>query len=179
MKNIVDTSINGLKVFETKKFNDPRGSFVKIYQREWLEQSIGDNSIEECFISSSNKNVIRGMHFQTPPFDHHKIVFVLSGKILDVIIDLRKKSKTYGKYFSIELTGESGRALFIPKGMGHGFLSRENNSTVGYLTTKSYRPENDRGILWSSFGMEWGTKYPSISDRDKGFPSLDNFDSPF
>ena len=119
------------------------------------------------------------MHFQTPPYDHVKVVYVCKGKILDVVVDIRKNSNTYDKYFSIELNENNGTYLYIPKGLAHGFKSLEDDSIVNYMQTSCYNNEHDCGISYNSFGFDWGITAPIISERDKHFPNLANFNSPF
>ena len=133
----------------------------------------------EVYVSVSNKDVVRGMHFQTPPYEHNKIVFVQEGFIKDVVLDLRKTSPTYGKCFSIELNENSNIALFIPKGLAHGFASLENNSRILYIQDSVYSYECDCGVLYDSFNFDWGIGNPILSDRDKGFEKFLEYKTPF
>ena len=121
------------------------------------------------------------MHFQIPPHDHAKVVYVVSGKILDVILDLRKESSTYGQYFSVQLSAVDPSFLYIPSGMAHGFLSLEDNSKVLYMQTTTYSSECDKGILWNSFGVKWPllAQDAIISQRDLAHPPFADFTSPF
>ena len=119
------------------------------------------------------------MHFQTPPYDHIKLVYVPYGSITDVVLDIRKESITYGKYLSIELSANNGKILIIPKGLAHGFKSLEDNTNVTYMQTTSYAPSNDSGIRFDSFGFDWGLDNPLTSHRDLSFPTLKEFDTPF
>jgi dTDP-4-dehydrorhamnose 3,5-epimerase len=118
------------------------------------------------------------MHFQLPPNDHEKLIYVSEGKILDVILDIRKFSPTYGKFVFVELH-QFGSSIFIPKGCAHGFLSISKTATVTYNVTSVYNSESDSGILWNSFGFDWGVNYPIMSERDQSFVSLIDFNSPF
>lgn len=174
----IDTVFNDVKIFNFNVFKDMRGDFIKPYDQNVFKEIFNFN-LAEAFFSKSNKGVIRGMHFQVPPSDHEKIVFCQQGKIYDVIVDLRKNSTTYNKFFSIELSSERGQALLIPKGFAHGYQSLEDNSWVGYLVSKCHAPEHDRGILWSSINAQWPLSYPIVSQRDQAFPHINNFATPF
>jgi dTDP-4-dehydrorhamnose 3,5-epimerase len=154
-----------------KKIIDERGYFIKIFQ--------GNFSLKEEYFSSSKKNVLRGMHFQLPPYAVNKIVYCIQGEVLDVILDLRKNSKTYKQYFTNILSKKNNNILFVPKGFAHGFLSLKNNSILIYKTDNIYHPKFDVGISWDSFGFKWPIKKPLISERDQNFSSLKNFKSPF
>ncbi|RXJ78027.1 dTDP-4-dehydrorhamnose 3,5-epimerase [Arcobacter sp. F155] len=176
---IVETKIPGLKIFEPMIFEDVRGKFIKTFNNDFFQEHNLNISIKETYYSISHKDVIRGMHFQTPPYDHIKIVYVPFGKILDVVLDLRKGSPTFGKSFSIELSSENGKILIIPKGLAHGFKSLEDNTNVTYMQTTTYAPNNDEGIRYDSFGFDWQCGSPKISDRDMSFNSLEEYESNF
>lgn len=170
--NILNTGFNDLFVLELLSFNDNRGKFVKTIHKETFENHNLAYNFTESFYSVSKKNVIRGMHFQLPPADHAKLVYVITGKILDVVLDLRNGS-SFGKYYSIELSDENRKAIYIGKGFAHGFLALEENSIVEYHTTTSQSKEHEAGILWSSFGFDWGINNPVISLRDQSFSRFD------
>lgn len=176
---IVETKIPGLKIFEPRIFEDVRGKFIKTFNNDFFQEHNLNISIKETYYSISHKDVIRGMHFQTPPYDHIKIVYVPFGKILDVVLDLRKGSPTFGKSFSIELSSENGKILIIPKGLAHGFKSLEDNTNVTYMQTTIYAPNNDEGIRYDSFGFDWQCDCPKISHRDMSFNSLEEYESNF
>ena len=118
------------------------------------------------------------MHFQCPPMDHAKLIYLTSGKITDVLLDLRRSSKSYKQHIVIDLSAYNN-ALYIPPGIAHGFLSKEDNTIVVYNQSSVYSKEHDDGILWNSFGYEWGVGQPILSDRDKSFISFNKFKSPF
>lgn len=158
---------------------DTRGTFVKTYSEEHLTGLIGSNSWKEEYISVSKKDSLRGMHFQVPPYELEKMVFCVSGSILDVILDLRKSSPTYNKHCSIRVDSNQPAIIYIPKGCAHGFLALEDNTTLFYKVTQPYSKDHDRGILWNSFGFNWQVKNPTISVRDTNFPKLKDFKSPF
>lgn len=176
---LAETSIQGLKILEPRIFEDSRGRFIKTYNSDFFQANGLNLNIHETYYSISNKGVIRGMHFQTPPHDHIKIVYVPNGKIKDVVLDIRENSPTYGHYFTIELSAENGKILIIPKGLAHGFKSLENNTNVTYMQTSCYAPDNDCGIHYNSFGFDWKISNPQLSDRDLSFPPLNTFSSPF
>ncbi|RXJ55307.1 dTDP-4-dehydrorhamnose 3,5-epimerase [Candidatus Marinarcus aquaticus] len=176
---IVDTPIEGLKILEPRVFEDTRGKFVKTFNQDFFKQNGLDLEFKETYFSISHKDVIRGMHFQTPPYDHVKVVYVPYGKILDVVLDIRKESKTYGEYFSTELSCENAKVLIIPKGLAHGFKSLEDNTNVTYMQTTGYAPNNDEGILYDSFGFDWECENPQCSQRDLAFKSFGEFETPF
>ncbi len=171
------TILNDCYVISNQFSNDKRGKFVKNFHFQYFS-SIKKLYFKEQFHTLSKKNVIRGIHFQKPPHDHHKLVTCLKGKILDVVIDLRKRSSTFKKVFSIELSDKNNLSILIPRGFGHGFLSK-TNSIVYYNTTTEHNSSHDSGVLWSSINFIWPTTKPIVSHRDRKFESIDNFDNPF
>ena len=173
------TNIEGLFVIDLFHAKDNRGGFVKTFHKASFEEHGLNTQFEESFYSKNNKGVIRGMHFQTPPHDHDKLVYCTNGSLIDVILDIRKDSPTYGKYASIELTGENNRAVYIPKGMAHGFESLENHTMMTYLTSTMHQPSHDQGINYDSFGKTWDSKNPIINQRDLEWPTLEEYNSPF
>lgn len=178
MIDFIELEIPGAYLVKNFSSKDDRGTFVKTFNQEKLKEIGFTGSFTESYYSISKKNVIRGMHFQKPPFQHEKLVYVTSGKILDVIIDLRKDYSTYGNYLTLKLN-EFGDAIFIPKGCAHGFLALSEIVTVVYNVSSVYEPSADDGILWNSFGFNWEVNSPLLSERDKGFTTFENFRSPF
>ncbi len=176
---IIDTEIEVLKVIELDKSCDYRGDFVKTVNQDSLLKMSIELDVAESYYSVSQKDVIRGMHFQVPPYDHNKLVHVLTGNVIDVVLDLRKNSKTYLKCMDFHLAGENPRALYIPKGLAHGFRSLEDGSLMLYYVSSVYNPQYDKGICYNSIGYDWKTDSPIISDRDKGFIALEDYKSPF
>ena len=176
---ILETKIAGLKILEPRVFEDTRGKFIKTFNGDFFKENGLDIQIKETYYSISHKNVLRGMHFQTPPHDHLKLVYVPSGKIIDVVLDIRKNSPTYGETFDIELSSENAKILIIPKGLAHGFKSLEDNTNVTYLQTSVYTPECDAGIKFDSFGYDWNITTAKMSDRDLAFEGFHTFTSPF
>lgn len=176
---IEKTHILGLKVIYLNKFKDKRGSFVKVLNKDFFYKNGLEADCVESYYSISKKNVIRGMHFQIPPAEHTKLVYVNHGCILDVILDIRKNSPTFGKHFKIKISAENPILVYIPVGCAHGFLSLENNTMVTYLQTSVYDEASDHGIKFDSFGVNWNVENPIISERDSKFPILDDFETPF
>lgn len=176
---ILNTPIQDLKILEPRIFEDSRGQFVKTFTDEFFKLQGLDINIKETYYSISHKNVIRGMHFQIPPDEHIKLVYVPYGEIIDVVLDIRKNSPSYGKFFEIKLSAENRKVLIIPKGLAHGFKSLKNDTNVTYMQTSCYSPNNDKGINYNSFGFDWKCSNPKLSDRDLSFPSLNDFITPF
>ena len=160
----------GLIKLKLPHYIDKRGDFTKSYNFD-IFQKIGiDFSPREHFHSFSNKNVLRGMHFQIKESAHQKLVQCVQGTILDICVDVRKNSIFYNKPIAIELFGNS--ALLIPKGFAHGFISFENNTIVQYMTDKEHDPKNDRGVLWKSLDFDWPIKNPIVSKRDQSHSAI-------
>ena len=176
---IIDCEIGGLRIIEPNIFQDKRGKFIKTFNNDFFLNNGLDIEIKETYYSLSNKNVIRGMHFQTPPYDHIKLVYVPYGEIIDVVLDIRKNSPTYGKVFSTKLSAENGKILVIPKGFAHGFKSLENNTNVTYMQTTCYSPECDNGIKYDSIEFDWNNDNFELSERDSLLKSFSDFDTPF
>jgi len=158
---------------------DERGDFVKVLHADNFYENGLQYDFKESYYSTSNQNVIRGMHFQIPPNDHAKLVYAIHGEVTDVLLDLRTSSPTYLKYCSLSLGKDKHNAVYIPNGVAHGFAVRSKMAVLVYLTTTVYNKNSDTGILWNSFDFDWGIEQPIISDRDLGFLSLNEFNSPF
>ena len=175
----VKTKIEGLMIIKPRIFEDDRGKFVKTFHLDTLKEQGLAGDFKEGYYSKSQKDVLRGMHFQTPTHEHEKLVYVPKGAILDVVLDIRKDSPTYGTCVSQQLDEHNGYIFYIPKGCAHGFLSLEDNTNVTYMQTSMYAPNNDGGINPQSLGFNWGTDDLIISDRDLTFPDLEDFTTPF
>lgn len=169
---IVNTEFNDLYVMDYGSYHDDRGEFVKTIHAETFIENNLEYRFTESFFSVSKKDVIRGMHFQLPPADHVKLVYVVTGAIIDVVLDIRKESRTYGKFFSIELSSNNRKGIYIGKGFAHGFLSLEDNTTVEYHTSTSQDRNLERGIKYDSFGYNWNVERPTVSKRDADFKSF-------
>lgn len=177
--NISETELKGVYIITPPIYSDNRGQFIKTFHIDTLKDARIDMIVRESFYSISHKNVIRGMHFQTPPQDHSKIVYCPAGAIRDVVLDIRRNSPTYGKTISIELTPENGKVIYIPSGFAHGFLSLKDNSITTYLQSTVRSPEHEGGIRSDSFGFDWGIPGPILSSRDQSFPALSDYISVF
>lgn len=176
---LIPTSLPGC--FEVRPFfaQDERGTFVKTFHAEQFAKAGLTVEWREEFYSSSHKGVIRGMHFQTPPHDHEKLVYCIQGRVLDVVVDLRRALPTFGRYAAVELDAAHGHGLMIPKGMAHGFLALTDDVIMAYKVATAHEPTHDSGILWNSFGLDWGIETPIVSSRDRAHPALCDFDTPF
>lgn len=173
------TPLPGLLLIRAVPFADRRGGFLKPFNEAFFQENGLATDFKEFYYSVNRKDVIRGMHFQTPPCDHAKLVYVSRGRILDVVVDIRRSSPSYGHFFEAELNAEDGCCLYIPSGFAHGFCSLEDDSVVNYAQTSCYDSQHDCGISYRSFGFPWPVSDPILSDRDLGFPDLKDFDSPF
>ncbi len=158
---------------------DLRGSFVKTFHDTSFRDKGINFELKESYYSISHKDVIRGMHFQLPPHQHSKVVWCPQGAILDVIVDLRKDSATYGEHYAHELSASNNLAYYIPEGFAHGFKALTDNAMTYYLVSSVYHKESDTGIRYDSIGMDWGVTDPVISPRDLSFVEMGNFNSPF
>ena len=158
---------------------DARGRFVKTFHEEvFADHGLVTEFVEEYY-SVSHKGVLRGMHFQTPPHEHFKLVYCLDGKVLDAMADLRVGSPTYRRAATIELSAELGNMLYIAPGVAHGFYALTDDAIMQYKVTTMYAPDSDAGIRWDSAGIDWPDAAPLVSERDAGFPRLGEFESPF
>lgn len=176
---ISKTSINGVFLIKIFSSQDNRGVFCKTFCKDFFDKNNFCVSFEESFYTSSSCDVIRGMHFQIPPFDLEKLIYVVNGKILDVVLDMRKDSPTYKKHESFEISGDNKYSILIPKGVAHGFKSLEDNTITVYNVSKGYNSSCDTGVRWDSFGFDWAIDNPIISERDKNLKTLEEFQSPF
>ncbi|MDP2420241.1 dTDP-4-dehydrorhamnose 3,5-epimerase family protein [Sediminibacterium sp.] len=171
----IPTALSGVYIINNFNVVDERGLFVKTFNKKNFEELKLNIEIKESYFSVSKKNVIRGMHFQLPPYDHEKLVFVPKGAILDVLIDLRKNSTTFMQHMSIELSETNKRSIFIPKGVAHGFKSLIDNTITYYNVSTEYNSSADTGIHYNSIGFDWQIINPILSIRDKEFQYLDDF----
>ena len=177
-----NTDIEGLIIIDTKKFIDDRGYFFETFQHQKFCEFIGEDiKFVQENESMSSINVVRGLHFQAPPYAQGKLVRVPFGKILDVVVDIRNNSSTYGKTFSIELSQANGKQLFIPEGFAHGFVCLEENSLLNYKCTNYYNQASEDAILWKSenLGIDWNVKRPILSEKDQNAKDFSTFVSPF
>lgn len=178
------TPLPGLIVIVPKVIQDYRGYFAEVYRKDALEKcGIDVNFVQNNQSFSKYVNVVRGLHFQTPPFAQDKLVRALRGRILDVAVDIRQGSPTYGRHFTLELSGENMKQLFIPKGFAHGFVTLEDEVEVSYMTSSYYSPDHDAGIFWAdpALAIPWGIRTDDtiVSTRDAQLPTLSKFRTPF
>jgi len=173
------TFIEDLLIIEPQLFKDERGFFYESYNKNNLDKNIVFVQDNE---SKSYKGVIRGLHFQVPPFEQTKLVRCVSGNILDVAVDLRSNSKTYGKSFSIELSSVNNKQLFVPKGFAHGFQVLSETAIVNYKVDNFYNPKSDSGIIWNDkdLSIDWNLDLkPILSKKDLKLISFKELKSPF
>jgi dTDP-4-dehydrorhamnose 3,5-epimerase len=168
------TALVGVLLLENFVSEDKRGTFVKTFHSGVFQEKGLAVSFCESYYSVSQNNVLRGMHFQLPPHDHDKLVYVTQGKILDVVVDLRTSSSSYLQHIALEVN-EHNNAVYIPRGCAHGFLTLSETATVVYNVTSVYNPDADAGIRWDSIGYEWPVNSPVISDRDSKFLTMSEF----
>ncbi|TKD65097.1 dTDP-4-dehydrorhamnose 3,5-epimerase family protein [Flavobacterium sp. ASW18X] len=174
--NFIDTDISGAFKIEVPLFEDLRGNFFKIFHKDMFIEKGLNIQWDEQYYSTSHKNVVRGMHFQTVPQQHSKLITCVSGAVIDVVLDLRKSSSTYLKFDTVLLDAQTrAKCIYIPAGCAHGFLSLEDNTVLNYMVETVYSPNNDKGILWNSFGYDWQGITPILSKRDQEHPVLSDF----
>lgn len=178
---VIKTAIEGVLLVKPQVFGDERGWFFETYNEERYRAA----GITETFVqdnqSFSQKNVVRGLHFQKPPYTQAKLVSVIKGAVLDVAVDLRAGSPTYGKYVSAELTGENHWQLFVPKGFAHGFSVLEDNSIFAYKCSDLYNKASEGSIIFNdpTIGVDWRVENPIISEKDRNGAAFKDFVTPF
>ena len=179
--NITKTDIQGLIIIEPQIFKDSRGAFFE----SWNAKKFKQLGINEDFVqdnqSVSSKGVLRGLHFQNPPYAQAKLVRVLKGSVLDVAVDLRKNSTTYGMHVSVILSEENNKSFFIPKGFAHGFLSLEDNTVFSYKCSGYYNKESEGSLLWNDedLKIDWQIDNPLVSEKDLQADLFKNFKTKF
>lgn len=179
MATLHDTGLAGCREVRFHVHRDARGLFVKTYH-EATFRSLGlCTDWREEFISTSSRGVIRGMHFQVPPMQHAKLVICLAGRALDVVLDLRAGSSTYGQCAAVELSADRANAMYVPEGFAHGFQALEDGSSLLYKVSSMHSPPHDLGLRWDSIGFDWPLSSPIVSPRDAAFGGLSEFQTPF
>lgn len=180
---IIETAIKDLYVIEPNVFVDSRGYFLESFNLEKFEGAIGRVNFVQDNESCSQKGVLRGLHFQRPPFEQAKLVRVIKGRVLDVAVDLRKDSPTYGEHVALELSGENKKQFFVPRGFAHGFVVLEDDTIFSYKVDNKYAPEHEGGIIWNdpNLNIKWelGEAEPLLSEKDKALEQFETFKSPF
>jgi dTDP-4-dehydrorhamnose 3,5-epimerase len=179
MMRLIPQEIKGCYEIHPRIFYDDRGRFIKTYHSSWFADNQLNGNFREQYYSVSRNRVLRGMHFQTPPYDHTKLVYCIEGEVLDVVVDLRVGSSTFGRSLAIELSAEKGNMVYLESGLAHGFYTKSHTATLIYNVTTEHAPQNDSGIRWDSFGFAWPDLNPIVSDRDAQLPPLSDFQSPF
>ena len=174
---VEDTAIPAVKIVTPKKFGDGRGFFSEVYNRStWEGAGLRFEFIQDNHSFSSAIGTLRGLHFQTSPFAQTKLLRVSRGRILDVAVDIRRTSPTFGKYVTAELSAENWRQMLVPVGFAHGFVTLDPDTEVLYKTTAVYCPANDRGIAWDDedIGVVWPLPQGGaiLSDKDRMWPRL-------
>lgn len=181
--NVIKTDIEGVVIIEPKIFEDSRGYFFESFSQREFDEKVAPIVFLQDNESKSSYGVMRGLHFQNPPFTQSKLVRCVKGSVLDVAVDIRKGSPTYGKHVAVELTEDNHRQLFIPKGFAHGFAVLSDTAIFQYKCDDFYHPEADGGISILDESLEIDWKIPTdkaiLSDKDTKHPMLKNFDTPF
>ena len=178
---IIKTPLEGLLIIKPDVFEDERGYFFESYNREkFLAHGIDVTFVQDNE-SKSKRGVLRGLHFQNPPFAQEKLVRVMSGSVLDVAVDIRKDSPTYGEWSSIVLSGQNKWMYWIPAGFAHGFLTLEDDTIFFYKCTSVYNKESEGSIRWNDpdLQIDWGTDNPVISPKDQVAPMFKEFETRF
>jgi dTDP-4-dehydrorhamnose 3,5-epimerase len=178
---IVKTNIADLYIIKPRVFEDERGYFFESYNKqEFIRCGIDQNFVQDNE-SMSQKGVVRGLHYQKPPFAQGKLVRVMQGAVLDVAVDIRKASPTYGKWVSVELTQKNKWMYWIPPGFAHGFAALEDNTVFFYKCTNVYNEESEGSIRWNdpTLGIDWKVSHPILKERDKNTSLFKDFVSPF
>jgi len=174
-----ETEIRGVISIQPRLFGDERGYFIETFNEEKYASFLNGVQFKQDNLSKSKRGVLRGLHFQAPPFDQGKLVSVIQGSVLDVAVDIRKNSPTYGKHISVVLSGELKNQLWIPSGFAHGFLSLEDDTIFSYKCTNVYAPNHEGCLLWNDFDINWGISDPIVSEKDQVGLRFINFESPF
>lgn len=181
--NILQTSIPGVVIIEPRLFKDDRGYFFESFSERDFNAQVREVKFVQDNESMSSYGVMRGLHFQRPPFTQSKLVRCVKGAVLDVAVDIRKGSPTYGQHVAVELTEENHRQFFVPRGFAHGFAVLSETAIFQYKCDNFYHPEADGGIsiLDDSLGIDWRipTDHAILSEKDTKHPLLKDFDSPF
>ena len=182
--NVIDTKIEGVKIIEPRVFGDARGYFFESFSfRDFAAQVGFEVNFVQDNESKSRYGVVRGLHFQKPPYAQAKLVRVVSGTVLDVAVDIRHGSPTYGQHIAVELSGENHRQLFLPKGMAHGFAVLSDEVVFQYKCDEYYHPESEGAIAWDDpvLAIDWRLPKAQVllSEKDSHHPKFNEFTTPF
>lgn len=175
--NVVKTALEGVLLIEPDVYADERGFFMETFQEKRYREVLGitpDEKFVQDNLNASKRGVLRGLHYQAPPFTQGKLVQVIRGSVLDVAVDIRSGSPTYGQHVMVELSGENHRQLWVPQGFAHGFVVLEDDTFFSYKCTNVYSKEHDRGVLWNdpALAIDWGMETPIVSEKDQKHPLL-------
>lgn len=182
--DVTDLDIPGVKLLRPRRYEDERGSFVESYS----QRSLADVGITTAFVQDNDVvthgfGVVRGLHFQIPPEEQHKLIRVVSGRIFDVVVDLRRGSPTFGTQLSVTLTADGGEQLFVPAGLAHGYCTLTETVHVIYKVSEFYAPVCEGGVAWDDIdlGIDWPVEpgAASLNERDRNWPRLSEFQTPF
>jgi len=176
---ILKTKLSGCYEIQPDIFFDSRGKFVKTFHENTFAEHGLSTHFSEEYYSLSHHRVLRGLHFQIPPHDHTKVVYCVTGKVLDAVVDIRLGSPSFGKYVLIEVSADKSNMIYIPSGMAHGFYVMSETAKIVYNATSVHALAHDTGILWNSVDIPWPDNSPLISERDGSFPRFQDFESPF
>lgn len=179
---IQSTPIDGLLLLRPRLFQDERGSFCETWNQAAFDEAVGEQvRFVQANESRSKAGVLRGLHFQRPPHAQGKLVRVVQGSVLDVAVDLRQGSPTFGQHYAAKLSGENRWQFYVPAGFAHGFLTLEDDTVFHYLCTAQYHPESEGGLRWDDpdLGIKWGVDEPELSAKDLEAELFSGFKSPF
>lgn len=174
--NVIETDIDGLVIIEPRVFGDSRGYFFESFSERDFKREVADVDFVQDNESKSSYGVVRGLHFQRPPYAQAKLVRVVKGKVLDVAVDLRKESPTFGRYVAMELSEENHRQMFIPRGFAHGFSVLSEEVIFQYKCDNYYAPQSEGAVAWDDPDLDIDWKIPAekvlLSEKDKKHPRL-------
>lgn len=181
--NVISTLIKGVFIIEPRVFNDPRGYFFESYSQKVFDEKIGPVRFVQDNESFSSYGVLRGLHFQKPPFAQSKLVRVISGRVLDIAVDIRRGSPTYGQHVAVELSGENHRQFFIPRGFAHGFVVLSETALFQYKCDNFYAPQSEGAIAWDDPALAIDWRIPAdrilLSEKDRSHPLLKDMEPVF
>ncbi len=178
---IIETKLKGVVVIKPRVFEDARGYFFESYNKKAFQNAGLNMEFVQDNQSLSQRGVLRGLHFQAPPFAQGKLVRVIKGSVFDVAVDIRKESPTYGQWFGAELTEANKWMMYIPEGFAHGFVTLENDTIFSYKCTNFYHKDSEDCLLWNDadIGINWNIEDPLLSEKDIQGKNLKGFVSPF
>ncbi len=182
--NVLETSLPGVKIIQPARHADFRGAFMEIFQKaRYAEAGITEDFVQDNFAVNDKKGTIRGLHFQRPPAAQTKLVYAVWGAVLDVVVDIRHGSPTFGQSETFHLTATDGNQILVPVGFAHGYCTLEDNTAVMYKVSAPYAPDSEAGIVWNDpeLAISWpvSDKAAILAERDKGYPRLGELEKIF